>query len=109
MAKQATIKKDKNMANIKFQNGDIRENGQLLGKCKNDEVRDKVGNLLGKTRNDEIRDRIGALVGKVKDGYVYSKIGARLGRVTDYMIDDMQHEKDVNIVAAYHFLVKKFF
>lgn len=97
------------MTNIRFQNGDIRENGTLLGKLRNDEIRDKVGNLLGKTRNDEIRDRIGALVGKVKDGYVYSKIGARLGRVTDYMIDDMQHEKDVNIVAAYHFLVKKFF
>lgn len=97
------------MAHIKFQNGDIRENGQLLGKLHNDEIRDKVGTLLGKTQNDEIRDRIGGLVGKVKDGYVYSKNGSRLGRVSDYMIDGMQHEKDVNIVAVYHFLVKKFF
>ena len=96
------------MASIKFQNGDIRENGILLGKIRNDEIRDKMGTLLGKTRNDEIRDRMGILLGKVKDGNVYSKMGARLGRVDDYMIADMQHEKDVNIVACYHFLVKKF-
>ena len=48
------------MAKIKFQNGDIRENGALLGKVRNDEIRDKMGTLLGKTKNDEIRDRIGA-------------------------------------------------
>lgn len=94
---------------VKFQNGDIRENGQLLGKCKNDEVRDKHGSLLCRTRNDEIRSSVGVLVGKVRDGYVYAPNGSRLGSVKDYMIDDMQHEKDVNIVAAYHFLVKKFF
>ena len=94
---------------VKFQNGDIRENGQLLGKCKNDEVRDKHGSLLCRTRNDEIRSSVGVLVGKVRDGYVYAPNGSRIGSVKDYMIDDMQHEKDVNIVAAYHFLVKKFF
>ncbi len=97
------------MANIKFQNGDIRENGQLLGKCKNDEVRDRYGSLLCKTRNDEIRSNTGTLIGKVRDGCVYSANGSRLGRIDDYMIDGMQHEKDVNIVATYHFLVKKFF
>lgn len=97
------------MANIRFQNGDIHENGSLLGKLHNDEIRDNVSTLLRKTRNDEIRDRIGTLVSKVKDGYVYSKNGSRLGRVSDYMIDGMQQEKDVNIVATYHFLVKKFF
>ena len=94
---------------IKFNNGEIRENGQLLGKCKNDEVRDRSGSLLGKTHNDEIRDRSGSLIGKVRDGKVYSKSGSSIGRVSDFMIDGMQHEKDVNIVAAYHLLVKKFF
>lgn len=96
------------MANIKFQNGDVRENGQLLGKCKNDEVRDRCGALLGKTKHDEIRSNTGTLIGKVRDGCVYSANGSRLGRIDEYMIDGMQHEKDVNIVAAYHFLVKKF-
>ena len=94
---------------IKFQNGDIRENGQLLGKLSGDVIRNNSGVLLGKTRNDEIRDRSGVLLGKIKDSGIYSAHGPRLGSVNDYMIDGMQHEKDVNIVAAYHFLVKKIF
>jgi hypothetical protein len=97
------------MATVKFQNGDIRENGQLLGKLKNDEIRDKHGTLLCKTRNDEIRSPAGVLIGKIHDGCVYSASSSRLGHVNDYLIDGMQHEKDVNIVAAYHFFVKKFF
>jgi hypothetical protein len=95
------------MFGVKFHNGEIRENGRLLGKLRNDIIYDKSGITLGKTRNDEIHDRSGITLGKVRDGYVY-RSGMRLGRVSDYMIDDMQHEKDVNIVACYHFLVKKF-
>ena len=94
---------------VKFQNGDIRDNGQLLGKLKGDVIRNATGTTLGRTRNDEIRSPVGVLVGKVRDGSVYAANGSRIGSVNDYMIDGMQHEKDVNIVAAYHFLVKKFF
>jgi len=98
------------MANIKFQNGDIRENGILIGKLRNNEIRNNMGTLIGKTRNDdEIRNSMGTLIGKVKDGIVRSSIGTRIGNVKDYMIDGMQREKDVNMVAAYHFLVKKIF
>lgn len=94
---------------VKFQNGDIRDNGQLLGKLNGDVIRNATGTTLCKTRNDEIRSPVGALVGKVRNGSVYTANGSRIGSVNDYMIDGMQHEKDVNIVAAYHFLVKKFF
>ena len=102
-------KTKENVMSVKFNNGEIRENGQLLGKLSyNDEIRNRSGSLLGKTHDEEIRDRSGSLVGKVRDGKVYSKSGSSVGRVGDYMIDGMQHEKDVNIVACYHFFVKKF-
>lgn len=97
------------MSKIVFRNEEIRENGSLLGKIRNGEIRDKSGNLLGKTRDTEIRERSGNLLGKTKDGYVFSRSGSRIGKVSDYMIEDMQHEKDVDIVACYHFLVKKIF
>jgi len=97
------------MARIAFKNGDIRENGQILGRLHDDVIRNNVGAVLCRTRNDEIRNNAGTLIGKVKDGVVRSPTGMRLGNVKDYMIDGMEHEKDVNIVAAYHFLVKKFF
>ena len=94
---------------VKFQNGNVYENNILIGKVNNNEIRNKVGTLLGKTVNDVIRNPVGTVIGKVSDGYVRSPIGTRMGGVKDYMIDGMQHEKDANIVAAYHFLVKKIF
>ena len=97
------------MSKIVFKNGEIRENGSLLGKIRNGELRDKNGNLLGKTKDNDIRDKTNALVGKVKDGYVFSKFSSRIGKVKDYTIDGIEREKDVDIVACYHFLIKKIF
>ena len=93
------------MTNFKYQDGKIYDNHKLIGKVQNNEIRNHMGTLLGKTTNDAIRNTMGTIIGKVSDGYVRSTVGT----VSDYRIDNMQHETDVNMVAAYHFLVKKIF
>jgi len=54
----------------------------------------------------------GSTIGNVKDGVVRNGSskgsGSTVGKVADYMIKGMERERDDEIVAAYHFLVKKF-
>ena len=56
----------------------------------------------------------GNILGNVKDGIIYKGNssypggGDNIGRVSDFKIEGMEREKDGEIVAAYHFLVKKF-
>ena len=53
---------------VKFNNGEIRENGQLLGKLSyNDEIRNRSGSLLGKTHDEEVARR--QLKDQSQDGY----------------------------------------
>ena len=46
---------------------------------------------------------------KYYNGEIRDSHNRTLGKVRDFMIKDMDREKDVTIVAAYHFLVKKIF
>ena len=56
----------------------------------------------------------GSALGNVKDGVVRAGSGtsqgsgSTKGKVKDYTIKGMEREDDAEIVAAYHFLVKKF-
>ena len=59
--------------------------------------------------NGYIKDQVGHTLGKVDGDYVKDHMGHTLGKVKDYTIRGMEREKDVTIVAAYHFLVKKYF
>ena len=59
--------------------------------------------------NGEIRDSHNRTLGKIYNQDVKDAHNRTLGKVRDFMIKDMDREKDVTIVAAYHFLVKKIF
>jgi len=56
----------------------------------------------------------GSALGNVKDGIIRTGncspagCGSEKGKVKDYTIKGMEREDDAEMVAAYHFLVKKF-
>ena len=54
----------------------------------------------------------GRAIGNVKDGIVRNGSslggGSTVGKVSNYTIKGIERERDDVIVAAYHFLVKKF-
>ena len=78
-------------------------------KFDNGYIKDYVGHTLGKVDREYIKDQVGHTLGKVDGDYVKDHVGHTLGKVRDYTIRGMEREKDVTIVAAYHFLVKKIF
>ena len=79
------------------------------------------GNAVCNVKDDIIRESSytskgsGNAIGNVKDGYVYKSTytskgsGTKIGKVKDFTIPGMEREHDAEIVAAYHFLVKKIF
>ncbi len=70
--------------NANFKDGMIRE-GNFVG----------TGKTLG-----NIKDRV------VRNGSV-AGAGSQIGKVSDFSIKGMERELDSEIVACYHFLVKK--
>jgi hypothetical protein len=54
----------------------------------------------------------GTAIGNVKDGVVRNGSGkgsgSIVGKVSDFTIKGIERERDDEIVAVYHFLVKKF-
>ena len=75
------------------------------------------GKRLGNVKNDVIYDGMspgsGKRLGNVKNGYVYDGMspgsGRKVGRVKDYNVKGGENLRDVLVVAAYHFLIKKIF
>lgn len=117
-----------------YKNGIIRESnakalgyGDVLGNLKDDIIRSGSvavkgsGHVVGNTKNGVIFENTvaavgsGRPIGSVKNGYVFkgstnaAGSGVRVGKVSDFTIDGMEREKDENIIAAWHFLVKKIF
>lgn len=116
-----------------FKNGVIRESssrsigaGTCIGNLQRDAIREGgnsagTGRVVGNTKDGVIYESSisspgsGAVIGNVKDGWVYKSskrgpgTGKKIGRVEDFTIFGMEREKDENIVAAWHFLVKKIF
>lgn len=113
---------DITMAN--FKNGVIRDgssigSGRSLGNIKDGIVRDGsskgAGRALGNVKNGIVRDGSSPGSGKalfnvkgdiVKNGSSPGA-GSTLGKIKDYNIKGMERELDEEIVAAFHFLVKK--
>jgi hypothetical protein len=114
--------RENKMAN--FKDGIIREgssigSGSALGNIKDHIVR-SGGYLGGGSAVGNIKDGIireggyaggGKAIFNVKDGIVrdggYLGGGKQIGKVSDYKIIGMERELDADIVAAYHFFVKK--
>lgn len=78
--------------------------GDVVGNVKDGVIRESRSSSLGS----------GNAIGSVYREYVYKGTsssagsGTRIGQVKDYTIPGMEREKDEEMVAAYHFLVKKF-
>jgi len=115
-------KGDYKMAN--FKDGVIRDgssigSGRALGNIKDGVIRDGSslgsGRALGNVKDGIIRDGSSRSSGRalfnVKGDVVRngSSLGSgnMIGKVGDYSIKGMERELDADIVAAYHFLVKK--
>lgn len=90
---------------MNYKDGIIR-NGSGVGLC----------SAIGNVKDGIIRAGtglgLGTTIGNVKDGIVRNGSGLGLGsikgKVSNFSIKGMEREKDDEIVAAYHFLVKKF-
>ena len=116
------------MANYK--NGIIRDGasigiGKILGNLKDSIVREGTystsghGKIVGNIKNDIIREGTystaghGKIILNEKNGDVrkgtYSTAGhgTKIGKTKDYYIKGMERELDSEIVAVYHFLIKK--
>jgi hypothetical protein len=93
-----------NNMNANFKDGVIR-NGTAIG----------AGTALGNIKDGVIRNGFakgsGTALGNVKDGVVrngsMAGTGSQIGKVSDFSIKGMERELDSEIVACYHFLVKK--
>lgn len=114
------------MSGLSFKNGVIRDGSQILGNIKQGIIRKGTystagsGQIVGNTKNGIIREGSssvagsGHIIGNVKDQTVkvgsssVAGSGQTKGKVKDYSIPGMEREKDEDIVACYHFLVKKF-
>ena len=95
------------MANFKdgvIRDGSSAGTGAPLGNIKGGVIRQGSSSGLG----------TGRPVGNVKDGVVRAGsssglgTGSTKGKVSQYSIKGMERESDAEIVAAYHFLVKRF-
>ena len=114
------------MSGLSFKNGIIKDGSQILGNIRNGIIRKGPsstagsGQVVGNTKNGIIREGpsstagSGHVIGNVKDQTVkagpssVAGSGQTKGKVKDYSIPGMEREKDEDIVACYHFLVKKF-
>lgn len=95
------------VGNIK--NGIIRSGGSsspAIGNVKDGIIRSGGGSSSPGT---------GTPIGNVKDGIIRAGnsasmgCGIQLGKVRDYMIKGMEREPEAEIVACYHFFIKKIF
>ena len=74
-----------------------------------------AGAALGNIKDRVVRNGsvagAGTALGNVKDGVVrngsVAGAGSQIGKVSDFSIKGMERELDSEIVACYHFLVKK--
>ncbi len=119
---------EKFKANFKdgiIRDGDRVGSGDRLGNIKKDIIRignssyagngDRIGNI----KDDIIREGNSSYAGNgdrilnIKDGIVregnssYTGNGNKIGKVEDFAIVGMERELDADMVACYHFLVKK--
>lgn len=107
------------MAN--FMNGVVLDGpaGKALGNVKDGVIRDGLskgaGRALGNIKDGIIRDgsskgagkaSMNVKLGVIRDGSS-SGAGRTIGKASDFSIKGMERELDAEIVAAYHFLVKK--
>lgn len=114
-----------------FKDGIIRDrssigSGNVLGNIKGGIIRKGSGSvgsgsIVGNVKDGVIREGSssnpgsGNVIGSVKNGDVYKGTGSsagsgsKIGKVKDFSITGMEREKDEDMVAAYHFLVKKIF
>lgn len=97
-----TLGAGKSLGNIKdgiIKNGGSRGAGSALGNVKGDIIKDGTSRGAGKAL-------LNVKNGIVKDG---GSLGAGkiIGKVGDYKINGVERELDSEIVAMYHFLIKK--
>jgi len=116
------------MANYKdgiIRDGRIKGTGKVLGNIKEGIVRESsssvkgTGKVVGNIKDDIIRESsssvkgTGKIILNLKDGVVRKSsssvrgTGSKIDKVDAFMIDGMERELDSEIVAAYHFLIKK--
>ncbi|MGG7056413.1 hypothetical protein [Nitrosomonas sp. ANs5] len=90
------------MANFKdgvIKDGSSKGTGKALGNVKDGVIKDGLSKGTGKALFNVKGDI-------VKNGSSLG-IGSTIGKVCDFTIKGMERELDAEIVAAYHFLVKK--
>ena|SRR5690348_10719773 len=105
--------------NANFKDGVIRDgssvgSGKALGNIKDGIIRDGSskgsGKALGNATDGVVRDGSskgsGRVLLEVKGDLVKSS-GRSVGKLSDFSIKGMERELDAEIVAVYHFLVKK--
>lgn len=91
-----------------YANGVIKDGrGVKLGELKQGVVRDAAGRKQGDFWNGYVRDSNGRNLLALHSGTVTTTTGKRLGKVSQFTIKGMERESDGNIVAVYHFLIKK--
>lgn len=124
------VKEDSKMLTANYKDGIIRDgssvgSGSVLGNLKDGVIRKGNspypgnGDAQGNVKNDVIRKGNSPYPGNgdailnIKGGVVragtspYPGNGDQKGAVTDFSIKGMDRELDSEMVAAYHFLVKK--
>lgn len=105
-----TKQKGENMSGERFDNGYIKDSSsRTLGRLDGVYIKDSSSRTLGRVDGIYIKDSSSRTLGRIDGDYVKDSSSRTLGRVRDYTIRGMEREKDVTIVAAYHFLVKKIF
>tara|TARA_R110000782_G_scaffold147196_11_gene240013 strand:- start:140 stop:454 length:315 start_codon:yes stop_codon:yes gene_type:complete len=101
---------------VSYTNGVIQDDsGKALGNVLSGIIRDGdkigTGKTLGNVKQGLVRDSDGNVLFNVKKGIVRNGKalggGMNLGKIGDYSISGMQSESADEIVASYHFLVKK--
>jgi hypothetical protein len=110
------------MANFKdgvVRDGSFIGSGRGLGNIKDGVIRDGSsagsGRALGNVKDGVIRDGSsrgsGRALFNVKGDFVRngssSGSGTTIGKISEYNIKGMERELDADIVATYHFLIKK--
>ena len=114
------------MSNIKFNINIIYIDNKIVGNVKDHIFRQGTfsspgcGTIVGNVKNDIIREGTfssagcGKVIGSVKNGYVFrgssssAGVGTKVDKVGSFTIPGMERESDADIVAAYHFFIKKF-
>ena len=114
------------MTTVKFNKGIVYIDNKIVGNVKEHVFRQGTsstpgtGTVDGNVKNDVIRAGLsstlgtGSILGNVKNEYVYRGssstpgTGTRVDKVSKFTIPGMERESDADIVAAYHFFIKKF-